>query len=187
MVRKIIYIDNFLTGHGQTPTTGTTLVKKFRAEGLNVVSASSKQNKVLRLADMISTILKNSRDSVVLIATYSTSAFYFACACAFICQKAGVPYVPCLHGGNLPDRYSKSPKLSKSLFRQSAINIAVSGYLQQAMESNGWKSIVIPNSIDLALYQFKQRSIIAPNLLWVRSFHKIYNPTLAIRVVYRLR
>lgn len=186
MSRKIIYVDNFLTGHGHTPTTGTTLVNLFKQEGYRVISTSHQQNKLLRLADMLATIVLNSRNSVVLIATYSTSAFQFAWACARLCRFLHIPYIPCLHGGNLPDRIKASPKKAAQVFAHSYMNVAVSGYLQKSMADNGWKSLVIANNIALDAYPFKPRSRCAPRLLWVRSFHNIYNPSLAIRVLAAL-
>jgi glycosyltransferase involved in cell wall biosynthesis len=187
MKQKIVYVDNFLTGHGHTPTTGTTLVKLFKQEGYTVISTSNKQNKALRLVDMLFTIIANRKNAVVLIATYSTTAFYFACACAFVCKLLNIHYIPCLHGGNLPNRIKQSPKQAVSLFAKSYMNVAVSGYLQQSMIDNGWKSEVIPNNIHFEAYPFKLRTHCKPTLLWVRSFHSIYNPLLAIYVVNSLR
>ena len=186
MERTIIYVDNFLTGSGHTPTTGATLVKLFKQEGYNVIKTSSKENKALRLADMLFTIIKNRKNATVLIATYSTSAFYFACTCGFICRLFNVPYIPCLHGGNLPARIKNSPKLSQSYFGKSYMNVAVSAYLMQSMDANNWKCIEIPNNINLADYPFKSRKNINPAILWVRSFHEIYNPTLALKVIKKL-
>lgn len=186
MSRKIIYVDNFLTGHGHTPTTGTTLVKLFREEGYTVIPTSNKQNKVRRLADMLVTIAVNRRNSVVLIATYSTSAFHFAWACTLICRFFRIPYIPCLHGGNLPERIKGSPGKAAQVFGNSYMNVAVSGYLQKSMTDNGWKSLVIPNNINIDAYPFKQRSNCSPAILWVRSFHQIYNPALAIRMLHVL-
>ncbi len=186
-MKRIIYVDNFLTGHGHTPTTGTTLVKLFRDEGYDVIQTSSKHNKLARLADMLATIISHRSNSVVLIAVYSTSAFYFAYACTLVCRLFYIPYIPCLHGGNLPQRITQSPGLSKAVFSHSFINVAVSGYLQKSMTDNGWKSMVIPNNINLAAYPFKARAICKPNILWVRSFHSIYNPLLAIRIVHTLK
>jgi len=185
-MKKIIYVDNFLTGHGHTPTTGTTLVKLFRDEGYHVVKTSSKQSKAVRLADMLFTIFNNRKNAVVLIATYSTSAFYFACTCGFMCRFFNVPYIPCLHGGNLPQRIQNSPKLSRSYFGKSYSNVAVSGYLRQSMMENNWKCIEIPNNITINDYPFHQKVTIKPSLLWVRSFHAIYNPALAIKIVHAL-
>ncbi len=186
-MRQIIYIDNFLTGHGHTPTTGTTLVKQFREQGFYVIPSSSKNNKLLRLIDMMGTIIRHRNNSVVLIATYSQLAFYFASGCALVCRVFKIPYIPCLHGGNLPDRIKRSPLLAKFYFSNSYTNVAVSGYLGSCMTKNGWKCLEIPNNIPLEKYQFKHRLQVSPTLFWVRSFHSNYNPQLAIRILYRLR
>ena len=186
-MRKIIYIDNFLTGHGHTPSTGTTLVKQLIGEGYRIVSSSSKQNKILRLTDMVFTIITNRKNSIVLIATYSGAAFYFANACALVCRVCKIAYIPCLHGGNLPDRIKQSPKLSSFYFGNSYTNVAVSGYLKHSMDANGWQCVEIPNNIPIENYPYKHRHSISPTLFWVRSFHKSYNPQLAIKLLHRLR
>ncbi|MBX3329349.1 MAG: glycosyltransferase family 4 protein [Nitrospira sp.] len=41
----------------------------------------------------------------------------------------------------------------------------------------------MPNSLELKKYQFKQRDRPEPNLVWLRAFHDIYNPSLAVKVV----
>ncbi|WP_207493437.1 glycosyltransferase family 4 protein [Aridibaculum aurantiacum] len=186
MKRKIVYIDNFLTGHGHTPTTGIAVVKLLREEGFHVVHASSKKNKLLRLFHMLSTIVSNRQQAIVMIATYSTSAFYFAYACGKCCRLLNIPYITCLHGGNLPSRIARSKGLSASLFGNSITNVAVSGYLARSMKENGWPQLVIPNAISLKDYSFKERNHCNPKLLWVRSFHQIYNPQLAIQVLHKL-
>jgi glycosyltransferase involved in cell wall biosynthesis len=43
--------------------------------------------------------------------------------------------------------------------------------------------VLIPNPLDLAKYQFRRREQPAPNLIWLRAFHDIYNPALAVRVL----
>jgi glycosyltransferase involved in cell wall biosynthesis len=186
MRRKIIYVDNFLTDHGHTPTTAPTLVKLFREEGYTVLSTSNKQNQLLRLIDMLFTISRNSRNSVVLIATYSTSAFNFAWACSLLCRILQIPFIPCLHGGNLPERIKSSPTKAAQVFEHSFMNVAVSGYLKKSMDDNAWRSCVIPNNINIDAYPFKPRTNCAPSILWVRSFHQIYNPALAVRVLHTL-
>src|SRR5690606_21241130 len=47
--------------------------------------------------------------------------------------------------------------------------------------------ICIPNTIEIAKYPFKQSDYKAVNLLWVRSFSKIYNPLLAVKVLKTLQ
>lgn len=150
------------------------------------MQASSKQNKLLRLWDMLATIHRNRANAVVLLATYSTSAFYFAYTCARLCRLLHVPYVPCLHGGNLPDRIKQSPRLANTYFGKSFMNVAVSGYLQKAVADGGLQCIVIPNSINIYQYPFSQRTQAQAKLLWVRSFHQLYNPQMAIKVLAAL-
>src|SRR5207253_9954293 len=46
---------------------------------------------------------------------------------------------------------------------------------------------LIPNSIDVDMYSFRVRSRTEPHLVWLRAFHEIYNPSLAVRTVALLR
>ena len=186
MKKKIIYIDNFLSKHGFAPTIAEVLVKQLRNEGYEIITTSEVKSKLPRLLDMFATIWKHRKNSIALIATYSTNAFYFACACAAFCRKLNIPYIPCLHGGNLPKRIKNSPALAKKIFGKAYTNVAVSGYLQKAMKENNWASIVIPNPVNIELYPFKERITCSPRMLWVRSFHKLYKPTLALDILSKL-
>jgi glycosyltransferase involved in cell wall biosynthesis len=51
----------------------------------------------------------------------------------------------------------------------------------------GFQTQIIPNFIEIAHYPFKERTNIRPHILWVRSFHQIYNPKMAIEVVKKLK
>ena len=187
MTKKIIYIDNFLTKHGYTPTIGATIANLLTNEGFTVVKTSSVKNKLLRLVDMLYTLFKNRKNSVALITVYSGSAFYFAYACAWLCRLLHIEYIPCLHGGNLPQRIKNSPKLCEKLFRNSKINVAVSGYLENAVKQNTWNVTVIPNPINIQNYPFTERVSTNLKIFWLRSFHEIYNPLLAVELIYELK
>jgi glycosyltransferase involved in cell wall biosynthesis len=184
--RKVIYIDNFLTQHGHTPTIGESIATLLAGEGYEIIKASSKKNKLPRLLDMLSTIYRHRKNAVVLISTYSGEAFYFALVCSWLCRMLNLNYIPCLHGGNLPKRISISKSMSKQLFGKSYMNVAVSGYLEQYIQQNGWKVVVIPNIIHINQYPYLQRQQCTGKILWVRSFHEIYNPALAIKTLAEL-
>ena len=65
--------------------------------------------------------------------------------------------------------------------------IAPSHYLLSTFQEFGFKNIqYIPNSIEISAYSMVERKSIAPRLLWVRSFHKIYNPLMALEVIQKL-
>lgn len=183
-----MYVGNQLAHHGHTPTSIDRLAPLLREEEYTVYTSGTKKNKPLRLLEMINSIIRNRKNvDVVLIDTYSTAAFYFAWLCAKVCTSLNIKYVPLLHGGNLPERIKESPGMSKQLFGNSFANVCVSGYMQHYLDKNGYDSMLIENSIDLSLYPFKKRSVPIPKLLWVRAFHRIYNPQMAIKVAEELR
>jgi len=182
---KILYLGNVLSKHGTTPTTIETLSERFRAD-FEVATASSIKNKLLRLLDMWMHIA-NHRHSVsaVLVDTYSSSAFLFAWTSGRLCKILGVPYIAFLHGGDLPKRFANNPKVSKHYLTHAKAIVSPSGYLQDAVQRNfGLEAVIIPNYIDLQLYPFLHRQqFTAVKMLWVRSFHATYNPTLAIQIL----
>lgn len=188
-MKNLLYIGNQLLLKGKTLTTIETLSGLLRKEGYGVVTASSKKNKLQRLLDMLWHIVKyRKRVDAVLIDTYSTQNFYFAYLCSQLCRLFRLKYITLLHGGNLPSRLQQSPKLSAAIFNNAYKNIAPSGYLKSKFEALGYSNIrLIPNSINIANYPFKKRTIKVPKLLWVRSFSKIYNPLLAIDILKALK
>jgi glycosyltransferase involved in cell wall biosynthesis len=42
---------------------------------------------------------------------------------------------------------------------------------------------VIPNAIDITIYPYRKRGPAQPKLVWLRAFHEIYNPVMAIKVL----
>lgn len=187
MKRKhnILYIGNKLSKKGATVTSIETLGAFLQREGYQVLTVSSKKNKVLRLLDMMwNTLCYSKRTSIVLIDTYSTTNFLYAVIIGSICRTLGLPYIPILRGGNLPSRLQKSSKQSNKLFGNAMTNVAPSHYLLEAFKKEGYTNLTyIPNTIEIEKYSFLLRNNIQTKLLWVRSFSEIYNPMLALYVV----
>jgi len=181
--RRLLYIGNKLSSKGKTPTGIEILGPLLEQEGFVLQYASSKKGKVVRLLDMMMALLRHAPASdFVLIDTYSTYNFWFAVMSAGICRMLRKPYIPILHGGNLPQRLSSSPGLSRFLFGHAYANVAPSSYLAHAFEKAGFQVSVIPNPL-LEAISFVPRSTFRPRLLWVRSFVGIYNPEMAIEVL----
>ncbi|GGW78856.1 glycosyltransferase family 4 protein [Salegentibacter mishustinae] len=184
-MKNLLYIGNVLELRGGAPTSIDRLAPLFRKEGFPVRTSSAKKNQLLRLAEMMTSIIRNkSWADVVLIDTYSTRNFWYAVLTAKLCSKLNLDYILLLHGGGLPERLKNIPKLSASLFKKAKLNIAPSLYLFEEFQLAGFKNIeYIPNSIFLKDYTFKARKNLKPKLLWVRAFAEIYNPMLAINVL----
>lgn len=188
-MKNLLYIGNKLSNKGKTVTSIETLGKLLETEKFIVKTASNKTNKFYRLLDMLWHVIKYKKlTDFVLIDTYSTSNFYYVLCVSKLCCLLSLKYIPILRGGNLPNRLKSSPKLSKSIFNNSYINIAPSLYIQSSFEKHGYTNIIcIPNTINLKNYPFKERKFITIKLLWVRSFSKIYNPLLAIKILKGLK
>jgi len=186
--KKIIYIGNKLSSHGGTPTNIDTLGPQLEQLGFVLIYASSKLNMLARILDMMATIFRHRKEAgVILIDTYSTKAFYFAWICSRLSKKYKIPYIPILHGGNLPERVRNSPTLCREYLGEASTNIFISGYLRDALKDVVTQFTIIENNIDIGKYKFIERSKVGPRLLWVRSFHEIYNPGMAIAVLSMLR
>ncbi|TYB77242.1 glycosyltransferase family 4 protein [Bizionia myxarmorum] len=128
------------------------------------------------------------RTDVVLLDTYSTSNFYYAVLVSQLCRFLSLPYIPILHGGNLPNRLHTSPKMCGLLFKHATYLVSPSLYLLGVFEKLGFERVVyIPNSLQLEQFTFQEKTYDTIRLLWVRSFSHIYNPTLAVRVLKRLQ
>lgn len=185
--KKILYVGNFLVKHGKTPNFNIFLIPHLR-QFFDIVITSDKKNKAVRLIDMVRNVFRwRNKVDVVLIDVYSTDAFWYAYLVGKAARMSGLPYINILHGGNLPHRLAKSPKLSGELFKNSCANISPSLYLKEEFEAKGYNAIYIPNFIETEKYADKRRSQLRPKLLWVRSFHSIYNPLLAIKVLKQVK
>lgn len=189
MKGNLLYIGNKLSDHGMTVTSIETLGVLLDNEGYNLFYASSKKNKFLRLFEMLlQTIKYRNKIDYVLIDTYSTKNFWYAFLVSQLCRVLKLKYIPKLHGGDLPNRISRSPRLSRMVFKNAYKNVAPSSYLMEAFSNKGYAEILyIPNTIELQNYPFTFRESIQPKLLWVRSFSSIYNPGMAIEVFHQLK
>lgn len=185
---NILYIGNDLVKKTNYNSSMNTLCEHLTCSGLHITRASSKSNKVLRLLDMLLKVLVHYKKvSYVIIDTFSTSNFYYALLVSQLARLLNLKYIPILHGGNLPSRLINNKKLSNLIFRYSYKNVAPSNYLKSEFNKHGFSVLLIPNILEIDNYKFKSRDILKPNLLWVRAFDHIYNPTLAINVLKKLK
>lgn len=181
-MKKVLYIGNKLEKHGAAPTSIDTLPDQLREEGFLFHAVSSLKNKPLRLLHMLSAILiSGKRADLVLIDTYSTTNFWYAILSGTLCKYLKIPYIFLLHGGGLVSRFEKANSNTLELFRKAKTNVVPSDFLSDQLKKFDFGNIeVIPNSIDVSQYDFKERSILKPRILWLRAFDEVYNPQMAL-------
>jgi glycosyltransferase involved in cell wall biosynthesis len=63
---------------------------------------------------------------------------------------------------------------------------APSAYLAERLRPFRSDLLVLPNGIDLNAYPFRLRIAPRPRLIWLRAFHQVYNPVLAVRTLAAL-
>jgi len=183
----ILYVGNILSGHGYTPTFIELLAPKL-SDKYELKTASSKKNQISRMIDMMGMLFKFRKQiNLLLIDSYSRRAFWYTYILALLSKIYGIKYVPILRGGGYPERLKKSPSKCNFIFSNSFKNISPSLYLKKSFEDENFDVEYIPNFLPIGEYKFKERVSVSPKLLWVRSFHKIYNPVLAIEVLNELK
>ena len=185
--KKILYIGNALAIHSKTPTTADTLPSRLRSLGATVYVFSNKRNRLLRLIDMIYSVIAHLQTvDLVLIDAYSTQNFIYLRVISFMCRVLKIPYYPILHGGNLPERLERNGRICHNIFKGAVVNIAPSRYLGKHFERKGFKVTYIPNTIEIKAFPFHKKESIHPHFIWVRAFAESYNPLLAIQVFERV-
>lgn len=187
-MKNLLYIGNNLKTKQSNISSIQMLGSLFESEGYTLFYASSKHNKILRLVDMVYSFLKyQNKIDYVLIDTYSTQNFYYALIISQLCRVFKKPYIPNLNGGNLSKRLDKYPLFSSFIFKYAFVNIAPSKFLQEIFEESGYTNVkYIPNTLKIKKYNFRKINNKKINLLWVRSFSKIYNPKLALHLLKNL-
>lgn len=181
---KILYLGNKLSKHGFTPTSVETLGERLK-ENFHVIQYSSVRNPLLRLIHFWWALLRwSGKADYVLIDTYSTAAFHYAWTCGRLASLLGIRYIPILRGGNLTARFSQNLNTAYSFLNNAHQIVSPSGYLKKVIEDKFKIPVkLIPNFIDLENYPYRKKTMETIRLLWVRSFHEIYNPELAIHVL----
>ncbi|MEZ5392217.1 MAG: glycosyltransferase [Bryobacterales bacterium] len=187
-MRSVLLIGNHLSRHGHTIKPCEELAVRLRAAGWAVFTASSRLSPTARLAEMMASIWREHRRyAVANIDVYSGRAFAWAEASAYSLRACRKPFTITLHGGALPEFAARWPRRMRRLIALAPAVVAPSAYLAESFRP--WRADIaqIANGIELRQYRFRERSHVAPRLLWLRSFHEIYDPVLAIEALAELR
>ena len=185
---RILFVGPMLGQHpGWVPNPAEHLAPRLREKGFECAQTSRKINRYLRMADILWTIFhQRDRVDIVCIQVYSGLAFMVSDVASWLCRRLGKPVVMVLHGGDLPVFLCRYPGWGRRVLNRAQSLVVPSKYLSKLLADLGFRSVIISNAIDLAKYPFRLRSTASPNLLWMRTFHEIYNPMLAIEVIKAL-
>jgi glycosyltransferase involved in cell wall biosynthesis len=184
----LLLVGNFLSHAWGTRGVCEDLAERLREAGwARVLTTSHKPGRLARLLDMVGTVVRRRREfDVAQVDVYSGPAYVWADVVCQVLRAVGKPCVLTLHGGNLPAFAARWPGRVRRLLRAAHTVTTPSRYLREQMRVYRDDLTLLPNALDLAAYQFHHREQAQPRLMWLRAFHSIYNPAMALHVVANL-
>ena len=181
-------IGNYLASPKHNRNIWHALSEHLEDVGWNIITTSTKERQLTRLLDMLFTIIKERNKYVLAqIDVFSGRAFTFAEICTWLLCQLKKPVILTLHGGNLPAFAKQFPKKVQRLLLSADEVVAPSDYLVRQLQEYRDDIRLIPNGIDSSRYPYRHRVHLKPKLVWLRAFHRIYNPELAIQALAVLK
>jgi len=177
----VLFVGNFLSGAHAHRHYCEDLTDHLADRDWNIVRTSDRTARFARLLDMMHVTWHRRRDyALAHVDVFSGPAFLWAEAVCFELARLDKPFVLTLHGGNLPIFAKRWPGRVRRLLAAAARVTSPSEYLARQLAHLAPPIEIVPNGLDVAHHPFRRRDGARPNLVWVRAFHTVYNPTLAV-------
>ena len=185
----IFIVGNFFDNRRGTPTTQAEELKKILEQrGVRVLSSSRHIRRFPRLLDTLYSLIRHRREyRIVNIQFYGGLALVLEDLSSLLAKWMGKTIVFTLHGGAIPDKVKIHPRWYRSVLKRGTVITCPSPYLIHHLAPLGLPMRLIENSLPLPEYAFHPKESFGPRLLWMRSFHPIYNPVMALEVVALLK
>lgn len=169
---------------GYVTTQDEKLAEMLRTAGYSVLTVSHSTNRYVRFADIVYTLVGSLRHiDVLVLSVYGGRSFIIEDTASLLAKWFGVPILMSLHGGAMPEFMSRFPNWAKRVLSRASLLVAQSDYLANALGRHGFAARLIPNVINLSAYSCRRRLAVSPRLLWMRAFHSIYHPEMALQVL----
>jgi len=184
---SILMIGNYLSSPRHNRNVWHELADRLEATGWSILRTSSREAQLPRLLDMLGTILKKKdRYDLVQIDVFSGRAFMYAELCTWLLGLLQKPVVLTLHGGGLPEFASHNVIRVRRLLQSTEYVTTPSPYLKNNLGIYRSDIRIIPNPVEPSVSIYRHRNKLEPKLVWVRAFHKTYNPVMAVIVLCEL-
>lgn len=183
--KTILFIGSYLS----KKTGGKSIAEKLKPlfwDDYNIKLSSNKENKLLRLFEIIFSILFSKCD-LIIIDVFSGPAFTIAYLGSFVAKKIrNKNLVFLLRGGMLPLYHATNQNKIEKVLKAANKIATPSIFIKNYFTAQGFKIEYLPNFIALDIFN-SDNSIRKPySILWIRSFRKIYNPKLAIITLHKI-
>jgi glycosyltransferase involved in cell wall biosynthesis len=184
---QILLVGNFLSSSVGTRSICEELSLRLAAHGWQIIETSHKTGRLFRLADMVSSVITRRKEyQIAYVEVYSGLALIWAEIIVRILWLLQKPLLLALHGGGLLDFAQRYPGRVARLLQHARIVVTPSLFLQAGLRPFLPAIEYIPNAVDVSQYHFRLRQRPAPHIIWLRAFHQIYEPELAVKTISRL-
>lgn len=190
---RICFVGPMLGRHpGWVTTQGEILAKLFERDGWTVRETSGSVNRLVRLLDTVSCLIRwRPGVDVAVVSVFSGSGFFMADVSSLAAKWLRIPVILVLRGGNLPEFGLRYPRWCRRVLGRAQVVVVPSQYLAPFAESVESRLVVVPNVVDHIEHVEPttgsgEKSLAGKRILWMRTFHPIYNPELAIEAFSRI-
>lgn len=182
--KRVLLVGNFLSRTMGTHSVCEELAERLRTAAWSVLTTSDRRRRLERLAGMVSTAwLQRERYDVAQVDVFGGRAFFWAEAVCWVLRRTGKPYILTLHGGTLPTFAKGRPARVRRLLRSAAAVTAPSQFMARQMRPYRLDTCFLPNAQDVSSSRFQQRAQPRPEIVWLRAFHRMYRPWIAIQAL----
>lgn len=193
---RVLALGNFHTGRREVRPQIEALARHFESEGIEVLRASfapSKAGKALDVARVLARPPGGVAGIDAVVAQVLTDMNLAVAAMAVPWGRLqGVPVILLYHGGW--SRFGSAEALFRNLgwflaplFRGAFEVQVASPFLGNVLARHQVPCSVVPHVLAGEWRQQRVRERVRPRILWLRAFHPIYDPHLALDVFQEVR
>jgi glycosyltransferase involved in cell wall biosynthesis len=167
---------------------GEKLYQKFKEEGYTVYRRSIHRGRLQRTINILWFLLAKSKEyDTVILLLFSGKAVILEYISATLAKFLNKKVIGVLHGGAFHQFYTSFPNFHIYLFGKCDAVFTPSVFLKNFFLARGTVVQYIPNFVPLEQFKIpEKRRVFQKRLLWVRGFHDIYNPEMAIKTMAEL-
>jgi len=183
---SILFIGSFLSATRGSKGIAESLSERLKEDDIEIKLVSKYENKILRLIDIVCAILFSNVQKIH-IDVFSGPAFTIADIASSLAKFRKKEILLTLHGGKLTEFATTNNSKIHRVFNRANYIQTPSLFLQSYFQKAGFTIHYLPNSVSLEKFSYSVQNRKKFSLLWVRAFIPIYNPHIAVEILYEVK
>ena len=172
---KVLQIANYKPGTGGISGQVEKIHACLDGDGIDNAIFSVKGSVAYRIKAFFRLFKEGRKYDVFHIHTCSGGGFISAVMGIFVGRCLKKRIVLTYHGGDGRRFFERHPGFVRWFLRRTDANIALSGFIGGVFEDFDIPHVEIPNIIELDASRFKEREVIKPNFISIRTLSPLYN------------